>query len=338
MIHVGADLHERFCYMTALDATGRSVKAGPVANRPLELCRWLRDLPQPVEVAVEACSFWPAFQEAIQRQVRAIHLVHPQRVKAIASAKLKNDRVDSETLAHLLRCDLLPKAWMADRRTRERRQQVRLRISLGQHRAALKNQVHAILHQHGKRSPFSDTFGCKGREWLRKLALPPVAREAVNTYGALIEQTGQHIRKQDLRLKEMASSDTRARWLATIPGVGLYSAMILLSEIGEVQRFANPKALFSYAGLVPWVRESAGHQSRGGISRCGSPRLRWVMVEAAHTALRCSPVARRYFDRLRRRHKHAHVARVALARKLLAAVFAMLRDGVCFDETIFAAV
>jgi transposase len=268
--------------------------------------------------------------------VAAIHLVHPQRVKAIASAKLKNDRVDSATLAHLLRCNLLPAAWMADRATRERRQQVRLRISLGQHRAALKNQVHAILHQHGKRSPVSDTFGKKGREWLGRIALPPVAREAVNTYSGLIDQVGQHIRKQELRLKDMASQDARAQWLATIPGIGSYSAMIILAEIGEIARFANAKALFSYAGLVPWVRESAGHQSRGGISRCGSPRLRWVMVEAAHTALRCSPVARKYFDRLRRR-KHAHVARVALARKLLAAVFAMLRDGECFDETIFAA-
>jgi len=338
MIHVGADLHERFCYMTALDATGRAVKSGPVPNRPPELRRWLKELPRPVNVAVEACSFWPAFQEAIGRQVDAIRLVHPQRVKAIAWAKLKNDRVDSATLAHLLRCDLLPEAWMADRRTRERRQQVRLRISLGQHRAALKNQVHAILHQHGKRTPVSDTFGCKGRAWLRKITLPPVAREAVDTYSGLIDQVGQHIQKQDLRLKEMARGDARAKWLATIPGVGTYSAMIILSEIGDIGRFPTAKALFSYAGLVPWVRESAGHQSRGGISRCGSPRLRWVMVEAAHTALRCSPAARSYFDGLRRRNKHAHVARVALARKLLAAVFALLRDGTCFDETIFAAV
>ena len=197
--------------------------------------------------------------------------------------------------------------------------------------------MHAILHQHGKRSPASDTFGRKGREWLRKVSLPPVAREAVNTYCELIDQTGQHIRKQELRLKELASSDARAKWLATIPGVGTYSAMIILSEIGDIARFPTAKSLFSYAGLVPRVRESAGHQSRGGISRCGSPRLRWVLVEAAHTALRCSPAARSYFDRLRRR-KHPHVARVALARKLLAAVFAMLRDGECFDETIFAAV
>jgi len=337
MIHVGVDLHQAFCYMTALDSTGRSLKAGPVANEPAALRRWLRGFSEPVAVAVEACSFWPAFKEAVEKEVSEIRLVHPQRVKAIAAAKLKNDRVDSATLAHLLRCDLLPAVWMADRQTRERRQRVRLRISLGQHRAALKNQAHAILHQHGKRCEWSDVFGKKGRAWLKKVQLPPAARGAMDTYCALIDEVGGHIREQERTIGWMAKADARAKWLATIPGIGVYSAMILLSEIGEVQRFSSAKALYSYAGLVPWVRESAGKKSRGGISRCGSPRLRWVMVEAAHTAVRCSPAAKSYFERMRQR-KHPHVARVALARKLLGAAYALLRDGVCFDESIFAAV
>ena len=337
MIHVGVDLHQAFCYMTALDSTGRSLKAGPVDNRPAALRKWFQGFSEPVEVAVEACSFWPAFKEAIEHEVGQIHLVHPQRVKAIASAKLKNDRVDSATLAHLLRCNLLPAAWMADRQTRERRQRVRLRISLGQHRAALKNQVHAILHQHGLRCEFSDVFGKKGRAWLKQVELPPAARAALDTYCALIDEVSGHINEQQREIGLLAKADARAQWLATIPGIGVYSAMILLSEIGEVQRFSNAKALFSYAGLVPWVRESAGKKTRGGISRCGSPRLRWVMVEAAHTAVRCSPAAKSYFEKLRQR-KHPHVARVALARKLLGAVYALLRDGVAFDESIFAAV
>lgn len=337
MIHVGVDLHQRFCYMTALDATGRCLKSGAVPNQPEPLREWLRSLPPPREVAVEACSFWPAFQSAIEAEVSAIRLVHPQRVKAIAAAKLKNDRVDSATLAHLLRCNLLPEAWRADGETRERRQRVRLRISLGQHRAALKNQVHAILHQQGQRATVTDVFGKKGQQWLQQVSVSPAAREALDVYRELIGEVTRHMKGQDKRLTALARADQRAQWLATIPGIGPYSAMILLAEIGEVRRFGTAKALFSYAGLVPWVRESAGHSHRGPISRCGSPRLRWVMVEAAHTALRCSPAARRYFERLRRR-KHPHVARVALARKLLGAVFAMLRDGVCFDESIFAAV
>lgn len=323
--------------MTAVDATGRSLKSGPVANNPPALQAWLRGFAEPISVAVEACSFWPAFKDAVEKEVQQIRLVHPQRVKAIASAKLKNDRVDSQTLAHLSRCDLLPEAWMADRSTRERRQQVRLRISLGQHRAALKNQVHAVLHQHGQRAAVSDVFGKQGRGWLRQIPLPAGARHAVNTYCTMIDQLSRHLREQDRQLKETAGDDPRAQWLTSIPGIGLYSAMIILSEIGEIQRFGSAKSLYSYAGLVPRVRESAGHKSHTGISRCGSPRLRWIMVEAAHTAQRHCPAAARYFARLRKR-KHPHVARVALARKLLGAVFALLRDGVCFDETIFAAV
>ena len=117
---------------------------------------------QAVQAAVEACGFWPAFREVVEPKVKGLVLVHPQRVKAIASAKLKNDRVDSATLAHLLRCDLLPESWMADRVTQARRQQVRLRATLVRQRTRLKNQVHAVLHQRGVRAPVTDAFGRGG--------------------------------------------------------------------------------------------------------------------------------------------------------------------------------
>src|SRR5216683_3219317 len=279
MIHVGVDLHQRFCYMTALEARGKILQAGPVTNEKLALRKYFRQFRgQEVQVAVEACGFWPAFREVVEPEVKRLVLVHPQRVKAIASAKLKNDRVDSETLAHLLRCDLLPESWKADRETQARRQQVRLR-----------------------------------------------------------DGYTEEIQKQNLQLSEKAKGDERVQWLMTVPGIGECSAMMLLAEIGEIGRFQDKEALCSYAGLVPRVRESAGKAARGGITRQGSPWMRWVMVEAAQVATRCSPAARRYFERLSRK-KHKHVARVALARKLLIAVYALLHDGVVFDEEKFAAV
>ena len=146
MIHVGVDLHQRFCYMTALEARGKIVQSGAVTNEKLALRKYFRQFRgQAVQVAVEACGFWPAFREVVEPEVERLVLVHPQRVKAIASAKLKNDRVDSETLAHLLRCDLLPESWKADRETQARRQQVRLRTTLVRQRTRLKNQMHAVL-------------------------------------------------------------------------------------------------------------------------------------------------------------------------------------------------
>jgi len=299
MIHVGVDLHQRFCYMTALEARGKIVQSGTVTNEKVALRKYFRQFRgQAVQVAVEACGFWPAFREVVEPEVKRLVLVHPQRVKAIASAKLKNDRVDSETLAHLLRCELLPESWKADRETQARRQQVRLRTTLVRQRTRLKNQVHAVLHQQGLRS--------------------------------------EEIQRQNLQLSEKAKQDKRARWLQTIPGIGECSAMMLLAEIGDIGRFGSKEALCSYAGLVPRVRESAGKAGRGGITRQGSSWLRWIMVEAAQVATRCSPAAKRYYERLLRK-KHKHVARVALARKLLIAVYALLHHGVVFEEENFAA-
>jgi transposase len=338
MIHVGVDLHQRFCYMTALEASGKMVQSGPVTNEKPALRRYFRQFRgKDVQVAVEACGFWPAFREVVEPEVKRLVLVHPQRVKAIASAKLKNDRVDSQTLAHLLRCDLLPESWKADRETQARRQQVRLRATLVRQGTRLKNQVHAVLHQQGLRSQVTDLFGKRGRLWLNGVKLPAQARESVNVCLRLLDGYRGEIQKQNLQLSEKAKQDERAQWLMTIPGIGECSAMMLLAEIGEIGRFQDKEALCSYAGLVPRVRESAGKAARSGITRQGSPWLRWIMVEAAQVATRCSPAAKRYYERLSRR-KHKHVARVALARKLLIAVYALLHDGVVFDEDKFAAV
>ena len=338
MIHVGVDLHQRFCYMTVMDARGKILSAGPVSNEKLALRRYFRQFRgQGVEAAVEACGFWAAFREVVEPEVKRLVLVHPQRVKAIASAKLKNDRVDSATLAHLLRCDLLPESWKADRETQARRQQVRLRTTLVRQRTRLKNQVHAVLHQQGLRSPVTDLFGKRGRLWLAGVKLPEQARESVQACLRMIDHYGEEIQKQNLQLSEKAGEDRRAQWLMTIPGIGECSAMMLLAEIGDIGRFGSKQGLCSYAGLVPRVRESAGKAARSGITRQGSSWLRWIMVEAAQVATRCSPAAKRYYERLSRK-KHKHVARVALARKLLIAVYALLHDGVVFEEEKFAAV
>jgi transposase len=191
--------------MTVLEARGKIVRSEPVTNEKLALRKYFRQFQgQQVQVAVEACGFWPAFREVVEPEVARLVLVHPQRVKAIASAKLKNDRVDSETLAQLLRCDLLPESWKADRGTQARRQQVRLRATLVRHRTRLKNQVHAILHQQGLRSPVTDLFGRRGRLWLGGVKLPVQARESVNVCLRLLDQYSGEIQKQNLQLSEKA--------------------------------------------------------------------------------------------------------------------------------------
>jgi len=334
MIHIGVDLHRTFCYVTALDANGKVLHQGRINNEREAIQRYLSGWPEAPRVVFEACSFWPAFAESAEGRVAELYMVHPQRVKAIASAKLKNDRVDSLTLAHLLRADLLPQAWLADRETRQRRTRTRTRIELGRMRTRLKNRIHSLLHQQGLRCPHSDAFGKKGRQWLAQAALGNAERESVERYLRLLDSCEEQVRESQHTLLQASGSDDRVRWLSSIPGIGEYGANIILAEIGDITRF-DRKALFSFAGLVPRVRESADKSWHGPITRAGSSRLRWIMVEAAVAAVRTSPGARAFFERLCRR-KPRHVARVALARKLLGAVYALLRDGVCFNEQVFA--
>jgi transposase len=342
MIYIGVDLHLRFCYMTALDASGTRLQHGRVANDGMSLRQYFTgwksssEKEEEMVVAVEACGFWAAFVEQVEPLVARLVLVHPAKVKAIASAKLKNDRVDSATLAHLLRANLLPEAWKADQATRDLRELLRMRVALGQQRTRWKNQIHATLHRHGVRVPVSDLFGLTGRAWLATVVLREAARQVIDTYLRMIDQLAEQIYPLDRQLRERAEADPDARHLMSIPGIGAYSALLLKAEIGEIGRFASKRSLYNYAGLVPVLRQSAERTRRGGITHAGSGCLRWVMSEAAMTAARYSVGARSYFERLCQR-KHRHVARTALARKLLGAVYALWKHGVRFDEQVFAA-
>ena len=158
------------------------MQSGAVSNERLALKRYFRQFRgQPVQVAVEACGFWPAFREVVEPEVRGLALVHRQRVKAIASAKLKNDRVDSATLAHWLGCDLLPESWKAER------------------------------EMPGRRSPVSDMFGKRGRQWLQQVKLPEKARQAVAVCLQMIDSYTQEIEEQNRQLSGDALNDARAR-------------------------------------------------------------------------------------------------------------------------------
>jgi transposase len=320
--------------LTAVDASGKTFKQGQVVNEGAALRSWLRDLPVPRQMVVEASGFWPAFARAVRPEFERLVMVHPQRVKAIASARLKNDRVDSETLAHLSRCDLLPEAWMADEATQQLRLRVRLRITLGRQRARAKNQLQAVLHQEGFRKPVTDLFGKCGRAWLAGLELSAAGRLVVDTWLREVDHLDRELAGLTRELERLAKSDARARFLQSVPGIGPYAAMVILAEMGDVGRFGNKRALASYAGLTPVVRESAGKRKRGGITHQGSNTLRWIMLQVAQVAARCSPAARRYYAGLRAR-KPAQVAKIALARKLLTVVWVLLHHGVCYDEESF---
>ena len=148
-------------------------------------------------------------------------------------------------------------------------------------RSAVKNRVHAILAKHGIIHQHSDLFGKGGREFLAELELRDAPRRRLDSLIALICDFDREIADTTREIEQRAREDDRVDVLCQIRGVGRYTALLIIAEIGDVTRFPTARHLCSWAGLAPTVRSSDGKARLGHISRQGSPALRWALVEAA---------------------------------------------------------
>jgi len=326
MEYFGLDVHKRYTVFTRLDERGTLLGQGRVTNDAESLASLLAQSVEPAKVVLEAGGIWPVFTDALEDHAPEVVLAHPLKTRAIASARIKTDRIDSATLAHLLRTDLVPRAYLAPRSLREVREVLRYRVQLVRLRTAVKNRVHALLAMRGLMSPASDLFGHAGRRWLASLALPPVPRRAVDGFLSILDALNVQIRLIEREIRQRVRQSPEARRLWSIPGVGRFGALLILAEIGDVHRFPDARHLISYAGLAPSVHSSGGRTYHGRITKQGSPLLRWILVEAAVAASRQEGDLRERFRRVAQR-KGPKTARVALARHLLTIVYHVLADG-----------
>ena len=279
-------------------------------------------LPKQIRYVMESSSVWIGTYRLMTEEMKLdVTLSNPRTTLLIAKSK-KTDKVDAVVLADMHRGGYITPRYVADIKTMGERELVRHRDKTVSRRTGCKNSIHGILLQLNFRTR-ATRFSTP---WIYRVR--GLKNYRINDQLALIETFNVLIRRLDRRVDEAADNDEYAKLVRTIPGFGNFSAPVVASMIGDIDRFNSLEALCSYAGVVPSVRSSANKTYYGPITHTGDSLLRRILVECTMVHLRyASPDSVVGFYKRIEKKRGKNKARVAAASKMLRVIFHMLKEN-----------
>lgn len=305
MYYSGIDLHTDNCYISTVDDEGRTVKHGRVANEDREVLSYFADLPGAHSAVVESTSGWYWLNDLLEAHGIPLTLAHAKYVKAISYAKVKTDKVDAQTLAILLRQNLIPQAHKISRELRGLRDTMRLRLRLVQQRSACLRRTNSIGVKFNGSVP--DPY---------RFQLTVLRR----TESMLTEQ----ILELERSLHPVLVPNDDIQRLLYVPGIGKLSAFTIYLEIDGIERFASDKRFASYCRLVP-AADNSNRRTRQRSSKDGNKYLKIAFSDAAVHAVQYYQEFKRFYQKILRRTNPA-VARTVVAKELARIVYFILKN------------
>lgn len=331
MYYVGVDYHRRFSYLTVMDKKGKLLKESKIPSNKEALKTFIRTSlngnSKQTTAVLEAGRNWQIVYDLLDEELKEVKLAHPYKVKAIASAKIKTDKIDSKILAHLLRSDLIPEAYAPSRETRKAKDILRQRMFFVRLRTKIKNRVFMILERHPEisRPQVVDIFGKAGLLWLKNLKLSKPDDKLLKENLELLDNLNERITKTNHLVDELYKTHPYIKRLITIPGIGKFFSVLIAYEVDDIKRFPNEKKFAGYIGIVPSTYASGGRIAHGRITRQGNRYLRWALIEAIWPAINKDNYLREYYERLRKA-KGSNQAKVATARRLATIIYRVLSE------------
>lgn len=324
-LFAGLDMHKDSITATIKDDAGNPVRVLKVETSEDGVSYLFRRLGK-VNAVFEASRSWTYYASLLKPYCKELIMAHPLKVRAIASARIKNDKIDSNVLCDLLRANLIPRSYMPPQQIVELREKLRYRVALGRLRGQLKNKVHNVLAREGKKCDFKSPCGSRARLWIKHLQLQPNNRRELDYTLSLIDHISKEIDVLDKEMEVLRLAYPEVDLLISIPGIGVYSALLILSEIGDISRFPTPNKLAAYSGLISSTYQSGDNCFQGRITKQGSRWLRWVLVECTQTSIKKGHRLQRFY--LRVKHKRGtQKALVATARKMLTTIWHLLHKN-----------
>ncbi len=314
MWHVGIDLHRETIVFAAINDTGEVRPPIRIACSDVAAIAAAFQQLRPFRAVIEATSTYRWLFHLLS-PMGTILLAHPLRLRAMIQRRSKTDRLDAQLLAQLLRIDQIPLAYIPSDDFQMLREVTRQRTRLTQLQTQTKNYLRWLLARHNMKAPYKCPFGPHGVYWFSRQNFGPVDNPIRDELLKRLAHYGQELAAVDARLESLRSQFPQVNSLIVLHGVGLFTAMVVISELGDVSRFRRAKQVGAYTGLTSRVDQSGSHSYSGHITRQGSSWLRHVLVEAAMKIVHDDVGLANFYARIRKRSS-AKIARVAVARKL----------------------
>jgi transposase len=334
--YCGIDLHARTMYLCILNQAGAIVLHRNMKADSDSFLKAIAPFRDQIVVAVECIFTWYWLADLCAREGIAFVLGHALYMKAIHGGKAKNDKIDAQKIAVLLRGGMIPQAYVYPQDMRSTRDLLRRRMHLMHHRSQLLAHIQNTNSQYnlpeiGKKIAYkSNRAGVAER--FADVSVQSSIRfdlRRIDFYDGLLNEVELEI----LRHAKLHDANT-FRLLDTVPGVGKILALVLLYEIHDISRFPTVQDFVSYCRLVKPKKESAG-KTYGFIgAKIGNAHLKWAFSEASVLFLRNNPEGQAYVARLEKKHSKGKALTI-LAHKLARAVYYMLRRNEAFDMKRF---
>jgi transposase len=314
MWYLGIDLHRLTVVIAGVNEAGETMNTVTIRCEDTGAIRQIVEKLSPFRAVIEATGTYRWLYDLI-RPYGTVVLAHPLRLRAMIQRRSKTDKLDAQLLANLLRINQIPLAYIPPEPYQELRDLTRSRSRLARDQAEVKIKLRALLARQNRQAPYRKPFGKRGLAWFSQQDFSRIENLVRDELVLRLAHYRQQLAILEEHMASLGKAFPQVETLMEIHGIGLYSALLIIGELGEVERFHTAKQVGAYAGLTARVNQSGGHCYRGSITRQGSPWLRWVLVEAAQHAVREDPALKNFYTRVRKRSS-AKIARVAAARKL----------------------
>jgi len=326
--YVGIDVHKKMCQAAVLDEDGELLDQIRFLNKKEDIKEFalkLLTFRDDVKAVVESTgNLWIQIHDILEKFGIDVSLSNPGKTRLIAEAKNKTDKVDAKILARLLRADMLFTCYVPGEEIRNRREFLRHRLNLVKMRTMVKNRIHSLLDKYTLRSPYN-SWTKKWVAWLREQDLGFMDNAIIKGQLAILETFNEQIRVMEDKIAAIAVDDSQVKLLMTMPGIGYFTASLLVAEIGDINRFSNDKKISSWAGLAPRISQSGETTHIGRVGK-GNKRVAALMVQSAHNARRYDARFSRAYKQVSRRGGKGK-AIVAVAHEMIRIVYFMLRDN-----------